>query len=165
MEKIVVFVERAAGVSLAAVALLVFVAVVLRATLSINLPDNFDFSRYLQGIAICWGLAVATYRNAHILVDVVWEVSGKTVRRVIDLFASSVSLAFMLAFAWMLVERFRPCEMHVEGPETERQGRNMKPLIARNILDRFRMYCKNIVCSFQVHRTKERMINSNGYFS
>jgi len=106
VERIVVLVERAAGASLAAVALLVFVAVVMRATLSINVPDHFDFSRYLQGIAICWGLAVATYRNAHILVDVVWEISGKTVRRAIDLFASSVSLAFMLAFAWMLVERF-----------------------------------------------------------
>lgn len=98
--------ERIAGTSLAAIAVLVFVAVVLRATLSVNVPDNFDFSRYLQAIAIFWGLAVATYRNAHILVDVVWEISGKAARRAIDLFASTVSLLFMAAFAWMLVTRF-----------------------------------------------------------
>lgn len=99
------WVERIAGISLAAIALLVFVSVVLRATLSVNVPDNFDFSRYLQGIAIFWGLAVATYRNGHILVDVVWELSGRRARRAIDLFASSVSFAFMAAFAWMLAER------------------------------------------------------------
>lgn len=99
------WVERIAGASLAAIALLVFLSVVLRATISVNVPDNFDFSRYLQGIAIFWGLAVATYRNGHILVDVVWELSGRRARRVIDLFASSVSLAFMAAFAWMLLER------------------------------------------------------------
>ncbi len=98
--------ERIAGASLAAIALLIFVSVLLRGTLSINVPDNFDFSRYLQGIAISWGIAVATYRNAHILVDVVWELSRKSARKAIDLFASSVSLAFMAAFAWMLIERF-----------------------------------------------------------
>ena len=106
MERTVLWVERVAGASLAAIALLVFAAVVLRATLSINVPDNFDFSRYLQGIAIFWGLAVATYRNAHILVDVVWELSGTAGRRLIDLFASTVSLIFMAIFAWMLLARF-----------------------------------------------------------
>ncbi|MBI3372978.1 MAG: TRAP transporter small permease [Betaproteobacteria bacterium] len=105
MERTVLWVERIAGASLAAIALLVFISVVLRATVSVNLPDNFDFSRYLQGIAIFWGLAVATYRNGHISVDVVWELSARRARRAIDLFASSVSLAFMATFAWMLVER------------------------------------------------------------
>jgi len=106
VERTVLWVERIAGASLAAIALLVFVSVLLRATLSVNVPDNFDFSRYLQGIAIFWGLAVATYRNAHILVDVVWELSDKPARKAIDLFASSVSFVFMATFAWMLIERF-----------------------------------------------------------
>ena len=106
MEKTVLWVERIAGTSLAAVALLVFFSVILRDLFSVNLPDNFDFSRYLQGIAIFWGLAVATYRNGHILVDVVWEISGKTARLAIDRFASTVSLVFMAVFAWKLLERF-----------------------------------------------------------
>jgi len=106
MEKTVLWVERVAGTSLAAVALLVFFSVILRDLFSVNLPDNFDFSRYLQGIAIFWGLAVATYRNGHILVDVVWEISGKTARLAIDRFASTVSLVFMAVFAWKLLERF-----------------------------------------------------------
>ena len=88
MERVVLWVERVAGVSLAAVALLVFVSVTLRDLFAVVLPDSFDFSRYLQGIAIFWGLAVATYRNAHISVDVVWELSGSAWRRAIDLFAA-----------------------------------------------------------------------------
>lgn len=106
MERLVLWVERVAGASLAAVALLVFVSVSLRDFLSVDLPDSFDFSRYLQGIAIFWGLAVATYRNAHISVDVLWELSGSAWRRAIDLFASVVNLLFMGTFAYMLVARF-----------------------------------------------------------
>ncbi len=106
MERLVLWVERVAGTSLAAIALLVFVSVVLRDVLSVDLPDGFDFSRYLQGIAIFWGLAVATYRNGHIVVDLVWELSGSVRRKAIDLFATTVSVAFMGLFAWMLVMRF-----------------------------------------------------------
>jgi TRAP-type C4-dicarboxylate transport system permease small subunit len=110
MERLVLWVERLAGASLAAVALLVFVSVVLRDLLAVDLPDSFDFSRYLQGIAIFWGLAVTTYRNAHIVVDLVWELSGGRGRKVIDLFACGVSVSFMALFAWMLVTRLPAVE-------------------------------------------------------
>jgi TRAP-type C4-dicarboxylate transport system permease small subunit len=105
MERVVRWVERIAGASLAAVALLVFLSVALRDLFSVDVPDSFDFSRYLQGIAIVWGLAVATYRNRHITVDVVWEVAGSAGRRAIDMVASVVSLAFMAVFAYVLAER------------------------------------------------------------
>jgi len=111
MERVVLWVERMAGASLAAVALLVFGSVMLRDLASVDLPDSFDFSRYLQGIAIFWGLAVTTYRNAHIVVDLVWELSGSVWRRAIDLFACTVSVSFMGLFAWMLVVRF-PAVQH-----------------------------------------------------
>ncbi len=105
MERVVLWVERLAGASLAAVALLVFVSVMLRDLFSVGLPDSFDFSRYLQGIAIFWGLAVATYRNAHIVVDLVWELSPSKGRKAIELFAGIVSVSFMAVFAWMLLMR------------------------------------------------------------
>src|SRR3970282_1223386 len=106
MERVVLWVERVAGVSLAAVALLVFLSVVLRDLFSVDLPDSFDFSRYLQGIAIFWGLAVTTYRNAHIVVDLLWEFSGGKGRTAIDLVACTVSVSVMALFAWMTVTRF-----------------------------------------------------------
>jgi TRAP-type C4-dicarboxylate transport system permease small subunit len=105
VERVVVLVERTAGVFLALVALLVFASVVSRDLLGFDIPDSFDFSRYLQGIAIFWGIAVATYRNAHILVDLVWELSGERAKRWIDLFATVATLSFLAAMAWMLVER------------------------------------------------------------
>src|SRR3989304_5099592 len=105
MERLVLWVERLGGASLAAVALLVFVSVVLRDLFSVDLPDSFDFSRYLQGIAIFWGLAVATYRNTHISVDIVWDLSGTAWRRAIDVFAATLNLLFMGVFAYMLVAR------------------------------------------------------------
>jgi TRAP-type C4-dicarboxylate transport system permease small subunit len=105
VERLVVLVERAAGVFLALVALLVFASVVARDLLGLGIPDSFDFSRYLQGIAIFWGIAVATYRNAHILVDLVWELSGERARRLIDLFATTATLCFLAALAWMLADR------------------------------------------------------------
>jgi len=46
------------------------------------------------------------FKTGHILVDVVWEISGKTARLAIDRFASTVSLVFMAVFAWKLLERF-----------------------------------------------------------
>lgn len=105
MERLVLWIERVAGASLAAVALLVFASVVLRDVLAVNLPDAFDFSRYLQGIAIFWGLAVATHRNTHISVDLLWEMAGPRGRRALDLFAGGVTLAFASVLAWVLVER------------------------------------------------------------
>jgi len=105
VEKVVVLVERVAGVFLAAVALLVFASVVARDLAGVDVPDSFDFSRYLQGVAIFWGIAVATYRNAHILVDLVWELSAARMRRWIDLFATLTTLLFLGALAWMLVGR------------------------------------------------------------
>jgi len=105
VERVVILVERAAGVFLASVALLIFTSVVARDLAGVDVPDSFDFSRYLQGIAIFWGIAVATYRNAHILVDLVWELSAARMRRWIDLFATLTTLLFLAAMAWMLLDR------------------------------------------------------------
>ena len=105
MERIVTFIERTAGVFLASVALLIFASVVARDLVGVDVPDSFDFSRYLQGIALFWGIAVATYRNAHIQVDLAWELSAKRMRLWIDLFATLVTFVFLAAMAWMLVDR------------------------------------------------------------
>jgi TRAP-type C4-dicarboxylate transport system permease small subunit len=104
MEFAVRMVERVAGVFLAAVALLIFLSAVLRYGFSVNLPDAFDLSQYLQGIAIMWGLAVATWRGGHIVVDLLWEVSGPAGRRAIDVFARLVTTAFFFLLAlWLFL--------------------------------------------------------------
>lgn len=104
MELIVRLVERVAGLFLAAVALLIFSSVALRYLFSVNLPDAFDLSQYLQGIAIMWGLAVATYRGGHIAVDLLWETAGPRGKVAIDIFARSVMTAFFFLLAlWLFL--------------------------------------------------------------
>ena len=104
MEFAVRMVERVAGAFLAAVALLIFFSALLRYAFSVNLPDAFDLSQYLQGIAIMWGLAVATWRGGHIVVDLLWEMSGPAGRRAIDIFARLVMTCFFFLLAlWMFL--------------------------------------------------------------
>lgn len=94
--------ENLAAVFLLLIALLVTLNVTLRYTMSLQIPDWFDFSRQLQAIAIFWGIAIATYRGAHICVDIVWEHLGLAGRRWLDLFATVVTLLFLVPMAWMV---------------------------------------------------------------
>lgn len=94
--------EMVAGLLLGAIAVLTFTAVMLRWLFNYGLPDTFDFSRLLLGTAMFWGIAVAGYHNRHIQVDGFWEMAPAWGRRLIDIFATLVTLAFMALFAWML---------------------------------------------------------------
>jgi len=98
-------IEIAAAATLAAVTLLTFVAVGLRYVFGTSIPDTFDFGKNLLGILIFWGIAVAGYRGDHIAVDLLWSVGSKAGRRVIDLFAESVTLVCMAVFVWMQAEK------------------------------------------------------------
>lgn len=95
-------VELVAGLLMGAIAVLTFVAVMLRWLFNYGLPDTFDFSRLLLGTAMFWGMALAGYHNRHIQVDGFWEMAPAWGKRLIDIFATLVTFAFMAAFAWML---------------------------------------------------------------
>ena len=94
--------ENLAALFLLLIALLVSLNVTLRYAFSFQIPDWFDFSRQLQAIALFWGIALATYRGAHICVDIVWEHLGPNGRRLLDFVASIVTLLFLLPMAWMV---------------------------------------------------------------
>lgn len=95
--------ERAAGIFLAAIVALTFVSILLRAFLNMTIPDWFDLSRLMLGVAIFWGIATTSYRDEHIQVDFLWEWVGPRAKWLIDLFATIILFVFMAAFAWMLV--------------------------------------------------------------
>ena len=99
LSKSVAWIERIAGLFLLAVATLTFVMVILRKFFDTSIPDWYDFSRLLQGMAIFWGIACASYRGAHIVVDLLWDFSSAENRRRIDFLANLGLLLFMLAFA------------------------------------------------------------------
>jgi len=104
-DRAVAWVERIGGLFLFLVVALTFVSVLLRYLFSAAIPDAFLFACYLQGIAIFWGIACTTYRGSHITVDMLWEMAPRGGRRALDLFALSLSLVFLAAFAWMLWEK------------------------------------------------------------
>ncbi|MCW0233184.1 MAG: TRAP transporter small permease [Ferrovibrio sp.] len=100
-------VELIAGLLLGAIAVLTFSAVMLRWLFNYGLPDAFDFSRLLLGTAMFWGIALAGFHNRHIQVDGFWELAPAWGKRLIDIFATTVTLAFMALFAWMLEGKVR----------------------------------------------------------
>jgi TRAP-type transport system small permease protein len=102
MERFVFTVERIAGLFLLAVAVLTFGSVILRYLFATQIPDWFDFSKLLQGIAIFWGIACVCYRNEHIMVDLLWEKSTPEGKRRIDLIATGILLIFLVLMTWML---------------------------------------------------------------
>ncbi len=104
LERTVAVVERIAGIFLLAVAVLTFVMVILRKFFDTGIPDWYDFSRLMQGVAILWGIACACYRGGHILVDLVWDAASERNKRRIDLFATTVLLLFVAVFAALALQ-------------------------------------------------------------
>lgn len=94
--------ESTAALFLLLIALLTAGNVVLRDLFSIQIPDWFDGTKQLQGIALFWGIALATWRGSHICVDIVWEHLRPAGRRLMDVVATTIALAFLAPMAWMI---------------------------------------------------------------
>lgn len=102
MKRLLSVTESIAAFFLLAIALLTFGNVLAREMFHTQIPDWFDLSKQLQGIAIFWGIAIATYRGAHICVDLSWEWANDAGKRWIDIVATLFILAFLLPLAWMV---------------------------------------------------------------
>ncbi len=102
MRRILSAIETVAAVFLLLIALLTAGNVLLRYAFSVQIPDWFDGTQMLQGIAMFWGIALATYYGTHIGVDIVWEHLGPAGRRRLDLLATTITAAFLIPLAWMV---------------------------------------------------------------
>lgn len=102
MKRLLTVIESISAFFLLAIALLTFGNVLARELLQTQIPDWFDLSKQLQGIAIFWGIAIATYRGAHICVDLSWEWANAAGKRWIDIIATLFILLFLLPLAWMV---------------------------------------------------------------
>lgn len=102
MKRLLAATETAAACFLLLIALVTAGNVLLRDVFSVQIPDWFDGSRMLQGIALFWGFALATYYGSHICVDIVWEHLNRRGQRVVDLIATTVTMAFLVPMAWMV---------------------------------------------------------------
>jgi TRAP-type C4-dicarboxylate transport system permease small subunit len=102
VNRIVAIVERTAGYFIGILAVITFSEAILRYVFGSHIPDGFVVGQMMQGIAICWGIATATYADRHITVDIVYEFSGDRVRRFFDLVAYTVNLLFMTLFGYAI---------------------------------------------------------------
>ena len=105
MKRLLSAIETVAAFFLLAIALVTATNVVVRAAFATQIPDWFDGSRLLLGIALFWGIAVATYHAGHICVDAVWELLAERGRRRMDTIAAAVTLVFMVPMAWMVLNK------------------------------------------------------------
>lgn len=95
-------VERTAGAFLGLVAAITFAEAALRYTIAGHIPDGFILVQTLQGVAICWGIATATYADRHVTVEVLYTVASTRLRYAIDVAAYTLNLMFFAAFGFMM---------------------------------------------------------------
>ena len=98
-------VELTAAGLLAVITALSFAVVVLRYAFNVAVPDGFDFARNMLGVMIFWGIALASWRNDHIAVDLVWSAAGPRLRRALDVANGVIMLGCMAVFCWMMARK------------------------------------------------------------
>ncbi len=107
MDRFIDGIELIAAIFVGLVAADIFLSVLLRYFFSYTIPDSYDFGRLLLGILIFWGIAATSYRGTHITVDLVWTVAGPRLKRVIDVFATSVLLFVVTVQTGTLFDKVR----------------------------------------------------------
>lgn len=120
VNKFITVVETTAGYLIAFLALITFSAAVLRYGLNLNIPDGFVVAQVAQGIAICWGIATATYADRHITVDILYAFGPDISRRICDVVGYTVNLIFLAAFSYAAVfKAFDTMEMGEASSELD----------------------------------------------
>jgi TRAP-type C4-dicarboxylate transport system permease small subunit len=102
VNSLIAIVEKTAGFCIGLLALITFCEAALRYIFNSHIPDGFIVGQLMQGIAICWGIATATYADRHITVDVVYAVVPEWVLRIFDIAAYTINLLFMAAVGYAI---------------------------------------------------------------
>lgn len=103
--RVIFVIERIAGILLGLVTVLVVASAVGRYGFARPIPDAFDVSRLVLGIAIAWGLASLGFRGNHIKVDLLVAALPSLLRRAMNVFAWLVLLGFTGLLTWKIWER------------------------------------------------------------
>lgn len=102
MRSFIYAVERIAGAMLGAVTVLVVASAIGRYLLAWPVPDAFDLSRLVLGVAIIWGLTGLAFSGAHIKVDLLVAPLGPGPRRVINAVAWAMLALFTALLVWKM---------------------------------------------------------------
>lgn len=88
-------IEFVAAIFLALVAIVAFSGAVARYLLRGGLPDAYEIAQMLQGIAILWGIALATHDGRHITFDIVYDRMSARGRYVLRIVSAVICLIFL----------------------------------------------------------------------
>jgi TRAP-type C4-dicarboxylate transport system permease small subunit len=102
VNRFVAIVEKTAGYFIGILALITVSEAFLRYALNTHIPDGFVIGQTMQGIAICWGIATATYADRQITVDILYEFGGRWLRRIFDVAAHTINLGFLTLFGYAI---------------------------------------------------------------
>ncbi|MGR3803842.1 TRAP transporter small permease [Marinibacterium profundimaris] len=100
--RLVRLIERVAGVILGLVTLLIVASAIGRYGFARPLPDAFDLSRLILGVAIAWGMASVAWHGTHIKVDLLAQALGPRARAWVNAFAWAVLLGFTALMCWKI---------------------------------------------------------------
>jgi TRAP-type C4-dicarboxylate transport system permease small subunit len=113
VNRFITIVEKTAGYCIGLLAVITFSEAILRYVFSSHIPDGFIIGQLMQGIAICWGIATATYADRHITVDVVYAFAPGWVRRLFDAVAYTINLLFLTVFGYAI--SFKVYDIYLAG--------------------------------------------------
>ncbi|WP_138423452.1 TRAP transporter small permease [Maritimibacter alexandrii] len=102
LSRAILFIERIAGALLGLVTILIVASAIGRYGFARPLPDAFDVSRLLLGVAIGWGMASLGFHGTHIKVDLLAQAVGRSTRRWINGFAWAVLAGFTALLCWKI---------------------------------------------------------------
>src|SRR6201996_7075131 len=105
MDRFIDSIEWIAAFFVGIVALNTFLAVLMRKSFAVTIPDYYNFGQYLLGILIYWGIAATSYRGTHITVDLVWANASPRHQRWIDVFATLVLLFVVTVQTYTLFDK------------------------------------------------------------
>lgn len=113
MSNFITIVERTAGYCIGFLAVITFSEAILRYVFNSHIPDGFIIGQLVQGIAICWGIATATYADRHITVDVVYAFVPRWTQRAFDAVAYTINLLFLAVFGYAI--SFKVYDIYLAG--------------------------------------------------
>ncbi len=105
MKRLYYVLETVPSVLLLFMAFLTTLSAITRYVLSWPIPDEYEISRLLLSVVICWGLALAFRHHDHIQLDIYWGALSAKGKRVLTRIGSGISMILVGGIAFALASK------------------------------------------------------------
>lgn len=77
-------------------------SVLSRYAFNMPLPDEYELTKMLLSVVICWGVAGAFRKDEHIYLDVFWGRFSPESKRILNRIGAFLSLLILAGYCWAL---------------------------------------------------------------